>query len=74
MYEGDKNAEISKEKAVTTSFNALQQLFWLHLYGEDPLNSVVSTTTTHREPRKIFDGTGTQVKAEIVDKCAIKMA
>ena len=39
-----------------------------------PLNSVVSTTITRREPRKIFDETGTQVKAGIVDKCTIKMA
>ena len=27
VYEGDKNAEISKRKAVTIAFNALQQLF-----------------------------------------------
>ena len=38
-----------------------------------PLNSVVSTTTTHRELRKILDGTGTQVKAGMADKCVIKM-
>ena len=38
-----------------------------------PLNSVVSTTTTHREPKKIPDGTGTRVKAGMADKCAIKM-
>ena len=37
VYEGDKNAEISKGKTVTTAaFNALQQLFWPHLCGEDP--------------------------------------
>ena len=73
MYEGDKNAEISKGKAVTIAFNALQQLFWPHLCGENPLNSVVSTTTTHREPKKILDGTGTRVKARMADKCAIKI-
>ena len=38
-----------------------------------PLNSVVSTTTTLREPRKIPDGIGTRVKAGMADKCAIKM-
>ena len=38
-----------------------------------PLNNVVSTTTTHRESRKIPDGTGTRVKAGMADKCAIKM-
>ena len=36
MYVDDKNAEISKKKVVTTAFNALQQIFWSHLCGEDP--------------------------------------
>ena len=36
VYEGDKNAEISKRKAVTIAFNALQQLLWPHLCREDP--------------------------------------
>ena len=36
MYEEDRNEEISKRKAVTTALNALQQLFWSHLCGEDP--------------------------------------
>ena len=36
MFGDDKNEEISKGKAATTVLNALQQLFWLHLCGEDP--------------------------------------
>ena len=32
----NKNTEISKRKAATTALNALQQLFWSHLCGEDP--------------------------------------
>ena len=36
VYEEDKNAEISKRNAVIIAFNALQQLFWPHLCGEDP--------------------------------------
>ena len=44
------------------------------IYVEKTPDNVVSTTTTHREPRKITDRTGTQVKAGIVDKCVIKMA
>ena len=36
MYEEDKNTEISKRKAATTALNALQQLFWSYLCGEDP--------------------------------------
>ena len=73
MYEGDKNAEISKGKVVTTAFNTLATFLATFMWRR-PLNSVVSTTTTHREARKIPDGTSTQVKAGIVDKCAIKMA
>ena len=62
MYEENKNAEISKRKTVTIALNALQQLFLLHLCGEDPLNSAISTTTVHREPEKMSDGTCTRVK------------
>ena len=36
MYEEDENIEISKKKAATIALNALQQLFWPHLCGEDP--------------------------------------
>ena len=36
MYEEDKNIEIFKRKAITTALNAMHQLFWPHLYGEDP--------------------------------------
>ena len=72
MYKGDKNAEISKGKVVTTAFNSLATFLATFMWRR-PLNSVVSTTTTHREPRKIPDGTGTRVKAGMADKCAIKM-
>ena len=39
-----------------------------------PLNSAVLTTTTHRKPERVSDGTDTQVKAQIINKCKIKMA
>ena len=38
-----------------------------------PLNSVVLATTTHRKPKRVSDGTGTQVKAQMINKCRIKM-
>ena len=38
-----------------------------------PLNSVALATTTHRKPKRVFDGTCTQVKAQVIDKCRIKM-
>ena len=39
-----------------------------------PLNSAVLTTTTHRKPERVSDGTDTQVKAQMINKCRIKMA
>ena len=39
-----------------------------------PLNSVALATTTHRKPEMVSDGTGTQVRAQMINKCRIKMA
>ena len=38
-----------------------------------PLNSVALATTTHRKPERVSDGTSTQVKAQMINKCRIKM-
>ena len=38
-----------------------------------PLNSAVLATTTHRKPERVSDGTGTQVMAQMINKCRIKM-
>ena len=38
-----------------------------------PLNSVVLTTTTHRKPKRVSNGTGTEIRAQITNKCRIKM-
>ena len=38
-----------------------------------PLNNVALTTTTHRKLENVFDGTDTQVKAQMINKCRIKM-
>ena len=37
------------------------------------LNSETLVTTTHRKPREVFDGTGTQVISQTIDKCRFKM-
>ena len=37
------------------------------------LNSVTLATTTHRRPKKVADGTNTQIATQMVDKCMIKM-
>ena len=38
-----------------------------------PLNIVALATTTHKKPERVFDGTGTQVKSQMINKCRTKM-
>ena len=38
-----------------------------------PLNSTVLATITHRKLKRVFDGIGTQVRAQMTNKCRIKM-
>ena len=38
-----------------------------------PLNNVALATATHRRPQRVSDGTDTQVRAQMVDKCRIRM-
>ena len=38
-----------------------------------PLNSTTLATTTHRKPKRVSDGTGTQVKAQMINKYRMKM-
>ena len=37
------------------------------------LNSDTQVTTTHKEPEEVADGTDTQVKSQMNDKCRVKM-
>ena len=37
------------------------------------LNSETLITTTHKEPEDVVDGTNTQVKSQMNDKCRVKM-
>ena len=39
-----------------------------------PLNNAVFTITTHKKPKRVSDGTGTQVRAQMINKCKINMA
>ena len=39
-----------------------------------PLNSATLATTTHRKPERVSDGTSTQVRAQMINKCRINMA
>ena len=38
-----------------------------------PLNSIALATTTHRKPKRVSDGTGTQLKAQMINKCKMKI-
>jgi len=38
-----------------------------------PLNSTVLATITHRKPKRVSYGTDTQVRAQMINKCRIKM-
>ena len=38
-----------------------------------PLNSAILATTTHKKPEKVSNETYTQVRAQIINKCRIKM-
>ena len=37
------------------------------------LNSTTLAITTHRKLKKVSDGTGTQVRVQMINKCRIKM-
>ena len=39
-----------------------------------PLNNAASATITHKRLKGVFDGTGTQVEIQMINKCRVKMA
>ena len=38
-----------------------------------PLNSTALATTTHRKPKKVSNGTSTQIRNQMTNKCKIKL-
>ena len=42
--------------------------FFASFMWRRPLNSAALTTTTHKNPKKVFDGTGTQIRAQMTNK------
>ena len=38
-----------------------------------PLNSAALANATHKKPKRVSDGIGTQVRAQMINKCRIKM-
>ena len=47
--------------------------FLIAFMWKRPLNSAALVTITHRKPKRVSDETGTQVRAQIINKCRIKM-
>ena len=53
-------------KCITTTL--LAAFIWRRL-----LNSAALAITTHRKPKKVSDGTGTQIMTQMFNKCRVKM-
>ena len=51
-----------------TAATFLATFMWRRL-----LNSAILATTTHRKSEKVSDGTGTQVRTWMINKCRMKM-
>ena len=51
-----------------TAITFLTAFMWRRL-----LNNAVLTTTTHRKSKKVSDGTSTQIRTQMINKCRIKM-
>ena len=55
------------------TFNAFHQTSWLHLCGEDPLNSAALAVATHKGFGKVSDGISTQVVTWTINKWRAKI-
>lgn len=48
-------------------------IFMATFMWKKPLNSATSAITIHKRSEKVCDGTGTQVRAQMINKCRMKM-
>ena len=48
-------------------------IFLAEFMWRKPLNSAALATTTHRKPKRVSEGIGTQVRTQMTNKCRIKM-
>jgi len=65
-------SKISKKKLLPP-IEYIAATFLAAFMWRRPLNSATLATTTHRKPKRVSDGTVTQVKAQMINKCRIKM-
>ena len=72
IWEGRKPKNIYG-KAATTALNALQLLFWPHLCKEDPWTVLSWLSPLTGSQKRVSDGTDTQVRGQMINKCRIKM-
>ena len=55
------------------SIKYIAAIFLAEFMWRKPLNSAALATTTHRKPKRVSEGTGTQVRTQMTNKCRIKM-
>ena len=58
----------------TTALNAETATLLAAFMWRRRLNSVTLANATHRRPGKVIDGTSTQVKVQMINRCRVKMS
>ena len=58
----------------TTTLNAKTATLLAAFMWRRYLNSVALANATHRRPGKVADGTSTQVKVQMINRCRVKMS
>ena len=75
LYEHTRRKETQKYlgESYCHRIKCIAATFLASFMWRRPLNSVTLVTTTHRKLERVSNGTGTQVKAQMINKCRIKM-
>ncbi|KAL0014327.1 hypothetical protein SO802_001396 [Lithocarpus litseifolius] len=63
----------SEERLVLGYEKCRSAIFLAVFMWRRPLNSAALATTTHKKPKRVSDVTGTQVRAQMINKCRIEM-
>ena len=58
----------------TTALNVGKTTLLAAFMWRRRLNSVTLANATHRRPGKVADGTSTQVKVQMINRCRVKMS
>ena len=71
-----REKKIPKKNLKESCYNRIEctvVIFLTAFMWRRPLNSITLATATHKKLRKVSDGTDTQVRAQMINKCRIKM-